>query len=358
MRDLMLIVTLLCAAASHCAAATAPTTRGAAETGTFTTKFSDRSPLSAPAELRKRVGPSAAAAGGFDYDLAQVPFLVHVPPDYDPLHPHGVVFLLNFGPTKDAPAPWLPLLAQKKLIFIAAEPNAQPAATRAGLALDAIHNLKRLYAIDESRLFLIGLYQRDNSHELTALACGDIFTGTFIYTPALIHDVGEGSAFHRAVLSPPPISLIAKRRPLVVSFLDLNDYASLVKKSFELSGFQTVKLLRVTPQELMYPQLATGWFEQALAIFDAAAGDVQSKKPPATSAPSSVRAPATEPAAAPSTTKPVETEAARLLKMAESYISAGSYANARTRLKTIIEKYPASPEVDRAKALLKQIEGR
>jgi hypothetical protein len=38
--------------------------------------------------------------------------------------------------------------------------------------------------------------------------------------------------------------------------------------------------------------------------------------------------------------------------------STGSYTNARTRLKAIVEKFPNAPEVERAKALLKEIEGR
>src|SRR4051794_4656814 len=171
MRGPLLIGIFLILAVAVSSRAAPPATQPDAkpQTGTFTVNFTDRSPMSAPAELRKRVGESAAAAGGLDYDLAQVPFVVHVPPDYDASQPYGVVFLLNFMTTKDAPTPWLPLLAQKHLIFVAAEPNAQPAATRAGLALDAIDNLKRRYAIDESRLFVLALYQRDNTHELAAL---------------------------------------------------------------------------------------------------------------------------------------------------------------------------------------------
>jgi hypothetical protein len=43
---------------------------GKPQTGTFSSTFTDRSPLSAPAELRKRVGEATAAAGGVDYDLS------------------------------------------------------------------------------------------------------------------------------------------------------------------------------------------------------------------------------------------------------------------------------------------------
>src|SRR6476660_662377 len=63
------------------------------QTGTFTTKFTERSPSSAPNELARRFGEKQAIP---EYDLSQHEFLIHVPSDYDGSKPMGVVFLLLY----------------------------------------------------------------------------------------------------------------------------------------------------------------------------------------------------------------------------------------------------------------------
>src|SRR5438045_2400612 len=96
---------------------------GKAQTGTFTAKFAERSPLSAPNELSKRLGEKQAIK---DYDLSQHEFIVHVPPEYDPARPAGVMFLLLYKDAGEPPAPCLPMLAQKNLIFIVPKEHALP----------------------------------------------------------------------------------------------------------------------------------------------------------------------------------------------------------------------------------------
>src|SRR5438045_7134965 len=82
MRDRVLVGLSFVVAIAMSVRAAPPATQheGKPQTGTFTAKFSERSPMSAPNELSKRLGEKQAIK---DYDLSQHEFVVHVPPDYD-----------------------------------------------------------------------------------------------------------------------------------------------------------------------------------------------------------------------------------------------------------------------------------
>ena len=76
------------------------------KTGTYTATFTQRSPLSNPRELAIRLGQKKLEP---DYDLTKTEFIVHVPPNYDPAKPIGLIVLLNYKQVGDAPTPVLPV---------------------------------------------------------------------------------------------------------------------------------------------------------------------------------------------------------------------------------------------------------
>src|SRR5678815_1333816 len=114
----------------------------APKTGTFEIKFTDRSPMSAPDQLAKRLGLAKPEA---DYDLSSYEFIVHVPDNYDPAKPLGVMYLMLYKNTGEPPTPCLPLFDECGLIFVVPKSKDATEVVRCGQALDVIHNLKQQY---------------------------------------------------------------------------------------------------------------------------------------------------------------------------------------------------------------------
>jgi len=128
---------------------------GEQTTGLLKLTFTERSPLSRLDQLSNRTGdgferltPSEVALA--EYDLAKESFDVFVPPDYQPDVPHGL--LVWVGVTEYSPE-WLDVLPRHRMIFITAAGGVK---FPKGLSLDAVHNMKKRYNIDESRIYVFG----------------------------------------------------------------------------------------------------------------------------------------------------------------------------------------------------------
>src|SRR5262245_46055702 len=120
-----------------------------AKTGEFDSSFDQRSPLSALDVQRARYG--LASAPGNVYDISAEQFSVFVPNGYDGSPGWGLLVWSHPGNGGGAPREWADLLAKKKLIWIAARGagNRRAVGVRVGLAIDAVHNLRQRYAIEE-----------------------------------------------------------------------------------------------------------------------------------------------------------------------------------------------------------------
>jgi poly(3-hydroxybutyrate) depolymerase len=128
--------------------------------------FSQRSPLSSPEsvllrldrqppERNAQMSEGLKAMEKWVYQLPREPFEVVVLPESSKTDPHGLVVWLGNGTVPDA---WLAALAEQKLILITAANRYDERVTivRIGLALDAVYNAKKKYAIDEHRVYLAG----------------------------------------------------------------------------------------------------------------------------------------------------------------------------------------------------------
>lgn len=334
----------------------------APKTGTFETKFTERSPMSTPDQIAKRLGLAKPEA---DYNLSSYEFIVHVPENYDPAKPLGVMYLLLYKDTNDPPRPCLSLFDERELIFVVAKSKNTTEAVRCGQALDVLHNLKKSYSIDETRSYLFAMWATDKecSNERIALSCGDVFSGLLLSEAMFYKEVPsekKGYGNWPARFSPPPAASLAtsRRRGIILEHRNVAEYSAVVQKGFEKDGFKFVMTLPSGPEELHYPNFSPDYLRKTFDFFESATAKVSA---PAVQPPTKQVAPAvTQPSAskpAGSSLPPVS-EPARMLKLAESYIAAGSYTQARARLKTIVEKYPTSAEATKAKGLLKQIEGK
>lgn len=149
-----LLLTLTCALAAPATASAAPPTAAPA-TGRLQLTFTQRSPLSASDVVPQRLdwaGLPASDLAQLEYDLGRESFDVVVPATYKPDVPHGLFVWM--GVTEFSPE-WLPVLARYKLIYVRAN-NTERRLAMCALPLDAVHNLKKTYHIDENRVYVCG----------------------------------------------------------------------------------------------------------------------------------------------------------------------------------------------------------
>ena len=145
------------------------------KTGSFTTSFTERHPLSALAEMTRRV-PRLKPS---DYELAQESFCVSVPDTYTPEVPHGLLVFINSFDTGECYDNFRGFLGKHRLIWVAANKSGNDRLTpaRMGLALDAVHNMTKLYAIDPDRVYVSGISGGGRVCSFLAPAFPDVFRG-------------------------------------------------------------------------------------------------------------------------------------------------------------------------------------
>jgi tetratricopeptide (TPR) repeat protein len=132
--------------------------------GTFRTTFTERSPLSAVAVYQDRYQLSREGMVQSDpaegnYDLAAESFEVFVPDTYDPDKPSGLLVWISPANSGSLARPGnLEVLSEENLIWIGANNSGNDRWHwyRTGLALDAAHNMQRLYNIDPERIYIAG----------------------------------------------------------------------------------------------------------------------------------------------------------------------------------------------------------
>ncbi len=150
-----ILITLCCAAFASPLQAE---DKNADKRGAFTATFTHRAPASDLKELAKDFG-----LGSFrkleDYELSKRTFELYVPKNYQPHQAFGLlVFLTPNDKAKLPRGDWGKVMEDRRLIYVGVPDLTEktPAHVRLGLALDAIHNAKRRYAIDDDRLYVFG----------------------------------------------------------------------------------------------------------------------------------------------------------------------------------------------------------
>jgi hypothetical protein len=145
-------------------------------TGTLRLTFTEPSPLSYPDVMLQRLdltNQPGSSAVGRDYNLSSQVFEVVVPRGYKPELPHGL--LVWMGVSEFSPA-WLDALARHQLIVVLANTDKGHVA-RYPAPLDAVHNLKRRYRIDENRVYASGFSAGGAMATMMVRAFPDVFRG-------------------------------------------------------------------------------------------------------------------------------------------------------------------------------------
>jgi pimeloyl-ACP methyl ester carboxylesterase len=195
-----------------CAAAAA----AAPDTGLMTgVEFTDYSPLSASAEITRRLLSPLAAAQvarvlersgerlvAQSIDLAAEKFLLYVPPHAPP----GGYGLLVFIPPWDEaqlPRGWAPVLDRYGVIFVSAARSGNATDTlgrREPLALLAAYNLMHRFAVDAQRVYVGGFSGGARIALRLAFAYPDLFHGALLNAGSDRLDAGPPSAPPRELL--------------------------------------------------------------------------------------------------------------------------------------------------------------
>jgi predicted esterase len=146
-------------------------------TGNLKLTFSESGPLSNPDTLLSRMdanGPQADRSWLNRSSLSHV-YDVFVPSTYKPQVPHGLFVWTGVAPV---PSAWQPVFTRWKLICVSAyEADEQGMHFTPAMPLDAVHNLRKLYCIDQQRIYVSGFSAGAGLASSTLRAFPDVFKG-------------------------------------------------------------------------------------------------------------------------------------------------------------------------------------
>ena len=255
-------------------------------TGRFRAILAERSPLSAIDVYLSRNGLSRDELLSVDpeggvYDLAEESFDVFVPESYSPEEPHGLFVWVSPTPLGGFRNPEFErVLTERKLIWVGAHNsgNRRLGWYRSGLALDAVHSMKNLYAIDEDRIYVSGYSGGGRISSSLAMLYPEAFRGGFFtygcdYFEQLPVPDRPGSFWPARFPSPGREEVdrlkADSRFVLLTGDEDFNrSQTRQIYRRMEKSGFQHLVYLQI-PGADHYFGLPPEWLEKGIEALDA-----------------------------------------------------------------------------------------
>ena len=257
------------------AQAAAPATQP--QVGHFQVTFTDSSPHS---ELRTQNRRHHISIDDKQrYSPSDESFEVFVPHSYDAERPFGLLVWVSPMPSGRLPQMWEQAIEQHNLIWIGANHsgNERGVAVRFGLALDAVHNMTRRYAIDESRVYVAGFSGGGKVASMLAVIYPDVFDGAIpmgganFYRSIPIPD--KKNMIWPANFAQPPTKMFerARKDARIVFLIGTEDFNyQPVKVTFEAGymadKFEHVALLEVPGLE--HKLADETWLERAIRTLD------------------------------------------------------------------------------------------
>jgi hypothetical protein len=183
----------------------------------------------------------------------------------------GLFVLVNYKDTNDPPTPVLDLLAEKNLAFVAIKSNGTPWDQKCGATVDAVYNMQQLYKIDPTRIYLFG-FDYDYCGVRLMAGYSDVFCATYLceFFHYWRQITFADRRYMKAEVPVPPAQRVgvAKSHPLVLSTYEEDDHAKYGLKAYQSEGFKNVIYLRVTHDDVHYPNYTKPWLEKVLTFFD------------------------------------------------------------------------------------------
>lgn len=380
-------------------------------TGELTLRFTERSPHSQIEKQKIRMHWQKARRPMPDYQLADESFWTYVPADYDGQKPYGLLVFISPGGSGACPANWRTVLNKHKLIWIGAN-NAGNFAQlwrRMGLALDAAHNLQKRYRIDKNRVYISGFSGGGRTSSRMSVIYADLFDGAApmggcdYFKTVTLPSSPENPWRNRYIAPPSQVLNTAKKRNRYVLFVGADDFnreqtLSIYQQGFLRDGFFHADYLELPEAGHVTPP--PDWFDRMITLLDAplAAGALDDGKKltayryqRAQDAFDAARRVletdliagyrALEMASLRHRATPAGVEARKLvqtlrqdpdkrqrvdqakrqqqvdqlLRNGRNYVRRQYWRSARLTLESLLKRYPDQPEVEQAKALLKQV---
>lgn len=253
-------------------------------TGSYRVAFTERSPLSSRESFYKRHQLTREEIEEIEttptYDLAEESFEVHVPEGYDGTEAYGLfVWVSPTARGRVRREDNLAVLAEKHLIWVAANNsgNPRPRWDRIGLALDAAHSMKKLYRIDERRVYIGGYSGGGRISTMLSMLYPDVFQGGFLfmgcdyYKKLPVPD--KPGAVYPATFREPPrdVMKLLRERNRYVFVTGEHDFnrpsTRLFYQHYEKDGFRHVTYLEI-PGADHYFGLRGEWFKKGIEALD------------------------------------------------------------------------------------------
>ena len=312
-------------------------------TGFFRTRFDQRSPDSDLDGMLRRLGWKKTKEHA-DYKLKDFTFEVYVPPDYGGRKPHGLMVYISPGPRVYflGMTRCQGVYAKHSLIHVAAynSGNKQKVWVRLGLAIDAVHNMKKRYNIDPDRIYVTGASGGGRCASMLGLSFADVFDGAFPHVGCRfftriksLKDPRKGwsARFIRPVSAVYRKARLKNRYVLLTGQHDFNreETESTYVNGFKKLGFKHATYIEVPGMGHYSPPAK--FFEKGLIALDA----------PLKSASGAKVVPALE--------------ASKALREAQRLIKASKHDTAYAKLADLATRFPSTASAAKATRMLAEI---
>ena len=321
--------------------ATRPAKSG--RTGFFQTKFDQRSPHSNLNGMLRRLDWTKMKETT-DYKLKDFTFEVYVPPNYDGRKPFGLMVYISpgprvyfFGMTRAQG-----VYAKHSLIHVAANNsgNKQMVWIRLGLAIDAVHNMKKRYNIDGDRIYVTGVSGGGRCSSMLGIGFADVFDGAFpmvgcrFFTTIMSLEEPKKGWSRRFIR---PVSAVYRKARLKNRYVLLtgqHDYNRNETESTYVNGFKKLGFKHVTYIEVPgmgHASPPAKFFEKGVIALDAPlkSGTVAKVVP--------------------------AVEASRMMIVAQRLIRASKHDGAYVKLAALAARFPSTASAAKAKRMLAEI---
>lgn len=343
-----------------------PIENAAGHTGEFQVRLSERSPLSKPSDVARRVSLNDGTSEA-DYELAKEVFDVYVPKSPGADGKYGLVVLLPMPWHAKPPRDWPAVLETHHLIWIGdpAGGDGRPPLQRIGLMLDAAHGAQKAWPIDDARVYAF-ITEIRPIVSAVALDYPDVFQGS-VCTPGWpwynkVADPRTRMLWSTDKFARPEPQQLAMDKSRSRFFCVTREQANsagdpeelIYKQGYLEAGFKHAKMAVVPWSEMsVFSTYSPRWFEEGVKFLDSSIAEA---------APASVKqgpgsSDIEKGQSAPTPDDPAE-KAAKALSLAKGYIAAERYDIARTKLNKIVQDYPGTPAAKEARSLLETIQNK